>query len=209
MNFNIGNYISVKYELGHILGCIILGIVINLSLGLKVFGVAILGSIAIAILCSVILLLHEIGHTILSVKKGIQSNIVMTFLGGYAMIHEEDLRQRRISLLNGPMFSMACSLILAVIASTFSSYFAVIVVMLGIGLNLMNLIPLYPLDGGMIVATTIMINNIDARYFFVSQAITLILMWGVSLYFANFLFPLAMTIVFITSIFQKVLVTNE
>lgn len=209
MTFNMGKHISVRCNAGHILGCLLLGIIINLSLGVKIFGITIIGSIILAIICSIILLLHEIGHVLLSVRDGIPAHIELTFLGGYATVHTSDLKTKRAAILNGPMFSMACCLLVAPIIYPFSLYFAAITLALGITLNLMNLIPLYPLDGSMIVATTLIINDIDARWFFIIQAITLLLIWTIGLYLSNFIFPFAMTVMFIASILQKILVTNE
>ena len=129
--------------------------------------------VVLAVICVLVsVLVHELGHALVLRHYGYPSEIVLYFLGGYATATRLPTWKQIWSLAAGPLagFSLA-ALVFAVrhipgTDSVFRSYPAVAEVYLmlmfsGMIVNLMNLVPCIPLDGGQIMAA--LVSHYGAR----------------------------------------------
>jgi stage IV sporulation protein FB len=123
--------------------------------------------VVLAVICVLVsVLVHELGHALVLRHYGYPSEIVLYFLGGYATATRLPTWKQIWSLAAGPLagFSLA-ALVFAVrhipgADGVFESYPAVAEVYLmlmfsGMIVNVMNLVPCLPLDGGQIMAALV------------------------------------------------------
>lgn len=128
-----------------------------------------LGFTALGILCMLIaVLVHELGHAVVLRKYGFPSEIVLYFLGGYATSTGLPFWRRINVSAAGPLAGLilagTCYLVYwYMIANDFQAlqtypaieYILRVMLFLGIIVNLINLIPCLPLDGGNIMAAIV------------------------------------------------------
>jgi stage IV sporulation protein FB len=125
--------------------------------------------VVLGVICVfVTVLIHELGHALVLRHYGWPSEIVLYFLGGYATATRLSTWRQIWSLAAGPLAGLSFSAIVygALILliknspSTLNDFPAVyyvfnMLLFSGIIVNLMNLIPTLPLDGGQIMATLV------------------------------------------------------
>jgi len=116
----------------------------------------------------VAVLIHELGHALVFRHYGWPSEIVLYFLGGYATATRLSTWRQIGSLIAGPLAGISFSalvygimmLTLRFAPETVDRFPAIgyvfrMLLFTGVIINLMNLVPCLPLDGGQIMATLI------------------------------------------------------
>lgn len=126
-----------------------------------------------------IVMLHEMGH-FLAMKLFDYKELGIFFiplLGAYAAgtKHEVSQRQSIIILLAGPLPGILLGLLLFIFADSFDHPLVPVTGSLLLFLNLLNLLPIYPLDGGQILHRLFLDEkNIIGRTFMVLSALFMI-----------------------------------
>ena len=116
-----------------------------------------------AILLAVIIILHELGHALAMLIVGIpvKGIYLVPFFGGAAIAAAPYRNEGQIGFvaLMGPAFSLVPTLAFAVLAwSTGSAIFTKAVELSAI-INLLNLVPIMPLDGGQVMKAALVSMN--------------------------------------------------
>ena len=125
--------------------------------------------VALGIICVFVsVLVHELGHALVLRHYGWPSEIVLYFLGGYATATRLSTWRQIWSLAAGPLAGMSLAaavygLLVLVLNSAPEmlerfpslSYAFRMLLFSGVIINLMNLVPCFPLDGGQIMATLV------------------------------------------------------
>lgn len=111
-------------------------------------------SLTVAIGFLLLLFVHEMGHYLACRYKGIQATLpVFTPLGAMIVIDPLELRNAKeeaFIALAGPAVGGVASLMVLALAPVLGSHEMFLIGYYGLVLNLFNLIPLAPLDGGRI-----------------------------------------------------------
>jgi Zn-dependent protease len=116
-------------------------------------------AIALAVCLAIFVLVHELGHAVVARRTGADTSITLTFLVGYASYRptrELDPAQRALISLAGPVTQIVLGglALFALGVSPFrlhtptDSIWTIAVWWAGPVLGALNLLPLYPLDGG-------------------------------------------------------------
>ncbi|MFM7040409.1 MAG: metalloprotease [Planctomycetaceae bacterium] len=110
-------------------------------------------------------LVHELGHAFVIRKYGFPSEIVLYVLGGYATSSHFPFRKAVAVSLAGPMAGLAVGALIFLAGRVvfpefliaYPQLFYVFIMLMfgGMTVNLLNLIPVLPLDGGQIMAACI------------------------------------------------------
>ena len=121
-------------------------------------------------------LIHELGHALVLRHYGWPSEIVLYFLGGYATATRLSTWRQIWSLAAGPLAGLSFSaivygvmiLLMRSSPATFDDFPALnyvffMLLFSGIIVNLMNLIPALPLDGGQIMAALVTHYGVRGR----------------------------------------------
>jgi len=119
-------------------------------------------------------LVHELGHALVLKSYGWPSEIVLYFLGGYATSTRLSTWRQIWSLAAGPLAGLtlaAMVFISRLLVEEFSpdlfdrlpalNHFFRMMLFAGVIINLMNLVPVLPLDGGQIMAS--LVNHYGRR----------------------------------------------
>ncbi len=120
------------------------------------FFYAITGQIFIFIICTATAVVHELGHSFVSANLGYRLNkITLMPFGAVVVGNIEGLKfsdQAKIALA-GPVINLCISLFFMAVWWIYPSFYAYtdVVVYSNLSMALVNLLPIYPLDGGRIV----------------------------------------------------------
>ena len=120
------------------------------------FFYAVTGQIFIFIICTATAVVHELGHSFVSANLGYRLNkITLMPFGAVVLGDIEGLKfsdQTKIALA-GPLINMAVSLFFMAVWWIYPNCYAYtdVVVYSNLSMSLVNLLPIYPLDGGRIV----------------------------------------------------------
>lgn len=102
-----------------------------------------------------LLLIHELGHYIAAVKKGLPVGLptFIPFVGAWIELKEQpiDAETEAFIAIAGPMLGSAAAFICYLIAKETNEFIFLALAYAGFILNLFNLIPLTPLDGGRVM----------------------------------------------------------
>jgi Zn-dependent protease len=120
----------------------------------------------LGVLCILVsVLIHELGHALVIRRFGYPSEIVLYVLGGYATSAHFPFRRAIVVSIAGPLAGLAAAAIIYVAGRTVLwntiedypqlQYIFQILMFGGLTVNLLNLIPVLPLDGGQIMAACI------------------------------------------------------
>ncbi|BDH62430.1 hypothetical protein MTP04_25600 [Lysinibacillus sp. PLM2] len=139
------------------------------------FGMVLYGDVAYYAMILTSLIVHEVGHLIAAwlVKVKVERCVIMPYGGeielqsGFALNPSKQL----FIALGGPIATLGCILVTPLLDPLFAEPFLKIQMIL----LLINLIPIWPLDGGRIVFSLILIFNGNARSYEFFLAISLIL----------------------------------
>ncbi|HEY3901095.1 MAG TPA: site-2 protease family protein [Chthoniobacter sp.] len=120
---------------------------------------------ATALIFFVCILLHELGHSLVSQRCGIPvPRITLMLIGGVAEISREpdDARSELKIALGGPVVSVVLSVVFALVASACNAlawktaaFMAFLLAETNLGLAIFNMFPGYPLDGGRVLRALI------------------------------------------------------
>jgi Zn-dependent protease len=119
-------------------------------------------------------LVHELGHAIVLRHYGWPSEIVLFFMGGYATATRLSTWRQIWSLAAGPVAGLSLAVLVFVLKVILEQFapdlftqlpalrqFFRMLLFSGIVINLMNLVPVLPLDGGQIMAA--LVNHFGRR----------------------------------------------
>jgi Zn-dependent protease len=136
-----------------------------------------------------LLLVHEMGHAIQLRREGVESGwpVFIPFLGAYIGMKEmpkDAAAEARVGLAGPVLGSIGCLVPLALYAATGNNLFRALA-FIGFFLNLFNLLPILPLDGGRAMAAVSpvfwavgMALIVVATILFPSPIILLIVLFG-------------------------------
>jgi Zn-dependent protease len=136
-----------------------------------------------------LILVHEMGHAIQLRREGVEAGwpVFIPFLGAYIGMKEmpkDAAAEARVGLAGPVLGSIGCLVPLALYAATGNDLFRALAY-IGFFLNLFNLLPILPLDGGRAMAAVSpifwalgMALIVAATIFFPSPIILLIVLFG-------------------------------
>src|SRR5438132_1857847 len=148
-----------------------------------------------------LILVHEMGHVIVSRIEGIPMSLPVFLgpFGAFTRLHRQprDARQEAVIAIGGPVFGTAAALLCFLWASALPAtrfhYLLLALAYFGCFINLFNLIPMSPFDGGRVAnAISIWMNVLGlvimaAVVIFLGNAITLIfLVLGIFTFIGRF-----------------------
>lgn len=125
--------------------------VMILSMMISILAYSAIWSPAFAIAFVVLLAVHEMGHVIAMNKEGFPTNapVFIPFVGAMLFSPKDmDRRQEAVIGIGGPILGSIASFILLGIYYFYPSNYILIFAYMGLFLNLFQMIPLSPLDGG-------------------------------------------------------------
>lgn len=130
-----------------------------LSLLLSIGAYAVLFPFEFAIGLVAMLFIHEMGHVIAAKQKGlpVSAPVFIPFLGALIMMkkHPRDAETEAYLAFGGPLLGTLGATIAYLMSLLFDSVVLLMIANIGFFLNLINLLPIHPLDGGRIsVAVT-------------------------------------------------------
>lgn len=115
------------------------------------------------------LLVHEFGHALANLRYGYTSQVVLYYLGGFATTSHMAPLKRLVVVLAGPGFGFLLLGLLWLISKTLESQQVAVHPLLSFGIgwlflitlvwNILNLLPVFPLDGGQAVQAMCMYFN--------------------------------------------------
>lgn len=119
-------------------------------------------SIEFAVALLGILVFHEYGHLRAMKRMGIPTKgmYLIPFVGGIAVGDKPETRWQEVYIaMMGPIFGLLMTLVFFVIYLITDNTFAALVASLSALINLFNLIPVMPLDGGRVVKALVFSGN--------------------------------------------------
>jgi Zn-dependent protease len=123
-----------------------------LSMVLSVLAYTLLWGWTFAVGFVLLMFVHEMGHVIVLKRQGIRASLPLfiPFLGAFVSMKEmpRSAYQEALSGLAGPYFGVAGSVVVAFWGHAIGSNFLLQLAAVGFLLNLFNLMPALPLDGG-------------------------------------------------------------
>jgi Zn-dependent protease len=127
-----------------------------LSMVLSVLAYTLLWGWTFAVGFVLLIFVHEMGHVIVLKRQGIRASLPLfvPFLGAFVSMKEmpRSAYQEALSGIAGPYFGVAASVVVAFWGHAMGSNFLLQLAAVGFLLNLFNLMPALPLDGGRAVA---------------------------------------------------------
>nr|WP_232337031.1 site-2 protease family protein [Lysinibacillus timonensis] len=171
------------------------------------FGMVLYGDVAYYAMILTSLLVHEFGHLIAAwlVKVKVERCVIMPYggeielVGGYSLNPKKQL----FIALGGPIATLCCIMVTPLLDPLFAEPFLKIQVIL----LLINLIPIWPLDGGRIVFSIILLFSGNARNYELFLSISLALIF-LTVVITFILLPSSLFI-FILSLFLLFKVVGE
>jgi Zn-dependent protease len=104
----------------------------------------------------VLLLCHEMGHYIAAKQRGLEVGLptFIPFVGAWISLKSQRLNAETTAFvgLAGPLLGSTSAFIVYMVALHYESHWLLAIAYAGFVLNLFNLIPVVPLDGGHVVA---------------------------------------------------------
>ena len=102
------------------------------------------------------IVIHEAGHMLAAKRKGLPVSLPLfiPFIGAFILLkkHPRDAQTEAYIALGGPVIGTAGALLAYVLGVAFESTTLLVTAYIGFLLNLFNLLPIHPLDGGRIAA---------------------------------------------------------
>jgi len=162
-----------------------------------------------------IVYLHELGHIFAAKWYNIPTNkVYLNFFGGLADIDISKIKDNKHTLIisvAGPLVNLAVLLFLVAISTIYSSAFIQSLIAFNIIMLVFNLLPIYPLDGGRILRSSLRLMKVDILK---TNKITLLLTRIVScigsiIAFYNGFYFAAAILVFLLLIVNDKFITKE
>ena len=138
-----------------------------------------------------VLVFHEYGHLRAMKKFGIPTKgmYLIPFVGGLAVGDAPRTRWQDVYIsMMGPVFGLIMTFAFYIIYLITESHFAGLVASTSALINLFNLIPVYPLDGGRVVKSLVFSgrNYLALIALLVISALCFVLAWKLGFYFITF-----------------------
>ncbi len=138
-----------------------------------------------------VLVFHEYGHLRAMKKCGLPTKgmYLIPFVGGLAVGDMPKTRWQDVYIsLMGPVFGLVMTVAFYIVYLVTDSHFAGLVASTSALLNLFNLIPVHPLDGGRVVKSLVFSgrNYLALVALLVISALCFVLTWKLGLYFITF-----------------------
>lgn len=182
-------------------GIVLVGIALKLFKSFKVIKLALVAaSVAVysvmftvefAFALVAVLMFHEYGHVRAMKKFGIPTKgfYLIPFLGGIAVGDKSRTQWEALYIsMMGPVYGLIMTAIFYVIFLVTGSHFCGLVAATSALLNLINLFPVYPLDGGQVVKALVFSrrNRFALMALLTVSAVCLYACWAFGLYFLCF-----------------------
>jgi len=182
-------------------GIVLLGIALKLLKSFKVVKPALIAaSVAVysvmftvefALALVAVLIFHEYGHVRAMKKFGIPTKgfYLIPFMGGIAVGDKSRTQWESLYIsMMGPVYGLAMTAAFYVAFLMTGSHFCGLVAATSALLNLVNLFPVYPLDGGQVVKALVFSrrNRLALMALLTVSAICLYACWAIGLYFLCF-----------------------
>ncbi|RYY76028.1 MAG: site-2 protease family protein [Gammaproteobacteria bacterium] len=189
------------HQSGKVNSFVLLGIAAKLFKSFKVIKVALLGaSVAVysvmftvefALALVAVLMFHEYGHVRAMKKFGIPTKgfYLIPFLGGVAVGDKARTQWESLYIsMMGPVYGLVMTAGFYVAFLVTGSHFCGLVTSISALLNLVNLFPVYPLDGGHVVKALVFSrrNRIALVLLLSLSALCLYFSWSFGFYFLSF-----------------------
>lgn len=182
-------------------GFVLVGIALKLFKSFKVIKLALVGaSVAVysvlftvefALALVAVLMFHEYGHVRAMKKFGIATKgfYLIPFMGGIAVGEKARTQWESLYIsMMGPVYGLFMTFVFYVIYLITDSHFCGLVAAISAFLNLVNLFPILPLDGGQVVKALVFSrrNRFSFLALLVFSAICLYGAWALGFYFLCF-----------------------
>lgn len=148
-------------------------------------------TIEFAIALIAVLVFHEYGHLRAMKKCGLPTKgmYLIPFVGGLAVGDMPKTRWQDVYIsMMGPVFGLIMTLVFYIFYLVTESHFAGLVASTSALLNLFNLIPVYPLDGGRVVKSLVFSgrNYLALIALLTISALCFVLAWKMGFFFITF-----------------------
>lgn len=186
---------------GKMSGIVMLGIGLKLLKSVKVIKLALVGaSVAVysvmftvefALALVAVLIFHEYGHVRAMKKFGIPTKgfYLIPFFGGVALGDKARTQWEELYIsMMGPVYGLVMTVVFYIIFLVTGSHFCGLVTATSALLNLINLFPVYPLDGGHVVKALVFSrrNQLALVFLFAVSATCAYAAWIFGFYFLLF-----------------------
>ena len=125
-----------------------------ISMAVTVGAYALISPIWFAVGLVLLILVHEIGHVLAAKRKGLPVSLPLfiPFIGALIMMkkHPKDAVTEAYIAMGGPVVGTAGALVVYGVGIALNNPFLLVLANVGFLINLFNLIPIHPLDGGRI-----------------------------------------------------------
>ncbi|MFS0723299.1 site-2 protease family protein [Paenibacillus sp. 1P07SE] len=125
-----------------------------ISMGITVGAYALFSPIWFAVGLVLLILVHEIGHVLAAKRKGLPVSLPLfiPFIGALIMMkkHPKDAVTEAYIAMGGPVVGTVGALVVYIAGYALDNPFLLVLANVGFLINLFNLIPIHPLDGGRI-----------------------------------------------------------
>jgi putative peptide zinc metalloprotease protein len=152
---------------------------------------SIMFTVEFAIALIAVLVFHEYGHLRAMKKCGLPTKgmYLIPFVGGLAVGDMPKTRWQDVYIsMMGPVFGLLMTVVFYIVYLVTDSHFAGLVASTSALLNLFNLIPVYPLDGGRVVKSLVFSgrNYLALVALLAISAVCFVLTWKMGFYFITF-----------------------
>lgn len=125
-----------------------------ISMLASIWAYALLFPFGFAVGLVVMILIHEMGHVIAAKQKGlpVSAPLFIPFVGALITMkkHPRDAVTEAYMAMGGPVFGTLGALVAFVLGMAWDSDLLIVIANVGFLINLINLLPIHPLDGGRI-----------------------------------------------------------
>lgn len=125
-----------------------------ISIFVSIWAYALLFPISTSIGLVVMILIHELGHVFAAKQKGlpVSAPMFIPFLGAFIMMkkHPKDAATEAYVAIGGPVLGTVGALVTLWLGLMWDSTMLIVIAKIGFLINLINLLPIHPLDGGRI-----------------------------------------------------------
>lgn len=125
-----------------------------ISMLASIWAYALLFPFGFAVGLVVMILIHEIGHVIAAKQKGlpVSAPLFIPFVGALITMkkHPRDAVTEAYMAMGGPVFGTLGALVAFLLGLAWGSDLLIVIANVGFLINLINLLPIHPLDGGRI-----------------------------------------------------------